>query len=323
MEKPSAVNSVNLPHTITKSGDGKIQLDDPDTPNNESELLQENHYYPFGMVMEGEWTPQVGERNQYQYNGKEIDNDLGLDWYHYGFRMYDAGIGRWNAVDPIASDFPHVTTYNYAENEPVGHIDLWGLQQTRYEMNQDRKFGSKEYARKTIEQRQEERKTEATVIAGGLGIATLGAVGGEAALPLLANPLTLETSGTIIATNVAADGMIQTVTNIANGENPITNYDIVGGAASALSNPVVSNLIDGAVDVTLNGVKLNSPENTLTQTVVGGGLGKATSPVTDVLDSAQNAMASFVNGVLSLFSNVAKAGANRAVDTIKAKDEKK
>jgi len=31
-------------------------------------------------------------------------------------------------VDPIASQFPHVTTYNYAENSPIRYIDLWGLQ---------------------------------------------------------------------------------------------------------------------------------------------------------------------------------------------------
>ena len=123
MKKPSAVNSVNLPHTITKSGDGKIQLDDPDTPNNESELLQENHYYPFGMVMEGEWTPQVGERNQYQYNGKEIDNDLGLDWYHYGFRMYDPAIGRFTGVDPLAEKYASWSSYSYVFDNPLIFID--------------------------------------------------------------------------------------------------------------------------------------------------------------------------------------------------------
>jgi len=32
-------------------------------------------------------------------------------------------------VDPIADQFPHVSVFNYAENEPVGHIDLHGLQQ--------------------------------------------------------------------------------------------------------------------------------------------------------------------------------------------------
>ncbi len=31
-------------------------------------------------------------------------------------------------VDPLAEQFAHVSPFNYAENEPVGHIDLWGLQ---------------------------------------------------------------------------------------------------------------------------------------------------------------------------------------------------
>ena len=31
-------------------------------------------------------------------------------------------------MDPISEDFPWATTYNYAENEPIANIDLWGLQ---------------------------------------------------------------------------------------------------------------------------------------------------------------------------------------------------
>jgi len=31
-------------------------------------------------------------------------------------------------VDPIADKFPHVSTFNYAENRPISGIDLWGLQ---------------------------------------------------------------------------------------------------------------------------------------------------------------------------------------------------
>ena len=46
----------------------------------------------------------------------------------YGARWYDGALGRWTAVDPIAEEFPWVSTCNYAENEPVGHIDLHGLQ---------------------------------------------------------------------------------------------------------------------------------------------------------------------------------------------------
>ena len=48
--------------------------------------------------------------------------------YDYGARYYDPSIGRFTGVDPISDQFPHVSTYNYAENSPIRYIDLWGLQ---------------------------------------------------------------------------------------------------------------------------------------------------------------------------------------------------
>jgi len=71
------------------------------------------------------------------YNGKELDTDFGLDWYHYGARMYDPAIGRFTGVDPISDAFPHVSTYNYAENRPVNGIDLHGLQFVPFHITQD------------------------------------------------------------------------------------------------------------------------------------------------------------------------------------------
>jgi hypothetical protein len=42
--------------------------------------------------------------------------------------MYDAAIGRFPSVDPIADQFAHVSPFNYAENRVPNGIDLWGLQ---------------------------------------------------------------------------------------------------------------------------------------------------------------------------------------------------
>lgn len=78
----------------------------------------------FGGVSEYQFEPS----NDYQYNGKELEEDLGLNWAFYGFRMYDATIGRFTGVDPISDQFAFVSTYNYAENSPIGNIDLHGLQ---------------------------------------------------------------------------------------------------------------------------------------------------------------------------------------------------
>jgi RHS repeat-associated protein len=98
-----------------------------------SDILQENHYYPFGLAFEGAWLQNdAGVRdNQYMYNGKELHSDFGLGMYAYGARYYDPSIGRFIGVDPISDEFPFVSTFNYAENEPIANIDLHGLQKWR------------------------------------------------------------------------------------------------------------------------------------------------------------------------------------------------
>jgi RHS repeat-associated protein len=56
--------------------------------------------------------------------------ELGLDWYSFEARFYDPTLGRFPNVDPIIEKFPYLTPYNYASNNPVTNIDLWGLQGT-------------------------------------------------------------------------------------------------------------------------------------------------------------------------------------------------
>ena len=74
------------------------------------------------------WSTQTTPTQRYLYNGKELYEQLGLGWYDYGARWYDAAVGRFPCIDPLAERFAWVSPYNYAENEPVGHVDLWGLQ---------------------------------------------------------------------------------------------------------------------------------------------------------------------------------------------------
>ncbi|AEE51479.1 RHS repeat-associated core domain-containing protein [Haliscomenobacter hydrossis] len=105
-----------------------------------SDVLQENHYYSFGLAFEGPWLQNdAGVRdNAYMYNGKELHSDFGLGMYAYGARYYDPVIGRFTGVDPIADEFPFVTTFNYAENEPIANIDLHGLQKFSFKELADR-----------------------------------------------------------------------------------------------------------------------------------------------------------------------------------------
>jgi RHS repeat-associated protein len=113
-------------------------LDNNGTINPLAEILQENHYYPFGLNQEGKWLNNAAlPDTKYQYNGKELNEDLGLNWYNYGARMYDPAVNRFTGVDPLADKFAFVTTYNYAENNPATGIDLWGLQYLRFDKVKD------------------------------------------------------------------------------------------------------------------------------------------------------------------------------------------
>lgn len=88
------------------------------------DILQENHYYPFGMNMNYGWINNTGLiDNRYQYNGKEYNDDFGLNWNDYGARWYDAAVGRWWSVDPLAEKSSNLSLYNYAVNNPVIYID--------------------------------------------------------------------------------------------------------------------------------------------------------------------------------------------------------
>ena len=95
-----------------------------------NEVLQQEHYYPFGMGIRGEWKfvqPQIGGVNQYLYNGKELNDDFGLNWNDYGARWYDSSIGRWGGVDPLAEDYVGWSGYNYVMGNPIRLVDPDGM----------------------------------------------------------------------------------------------------------------------------------------------------------------------------------------------------
>jgi RHS repeat-associated protein len=110
-----------------KNGDGIVQQSLlPNSTTNE--ITQENHYYAFGMNMESVWVNNTNVvDNRYQYNGKELNEDFGLNWNDYGARFYDATLGRWNAVDPMAEKYYAFSSYVYVLNNPINLIDPNGM----------------------------------------------------------------------------------------------------------------------------------------------------------------------------------------------------
>lgn len=115
------LGNVRLSYSDT-NGDGLVSQD---------EVLSENNYYPFGLQHQGDNAAVAQSANkaaeQYKYNGKEFQDELGLGLYDYGARNYDPAIGRWMNVDPLAERAPNWTPYRYGYNNPIKFIDPTGM----------------------------------------------------------------------------------------------------------------------------------------------------------------------------------------------------
>jgi hypothetical protein len=62
-------------------------FDDISVEHIESKVTQVADYYPFGMQIKQTSTDVSNPlANKYLYNGKELQTELGLDWYDYGSR---------------------------------------------------------------------------------------------------------------------------------------------------------------------------------------------------------------------------------------------
>ncbi len=97
-------------------GNNRVVVDE------DGKVEEVNDYYPFGGLM----ASSAGDVQPYKYNGKELDRKGGLDWYDYGARHYDAALGRWHAVDPLAEKYYSISPYVYCNNNPINIIDLDG-----------------------------------------------------------------------------------------------------------------------------------------------------------------------------------------------------
>jgi RHS repeat-associated protein len=115
-------------------------------------IIEENHYYPFGLkhtnynsdkkkfvkfsnddlIVLRSPTSSLPATDytdyKYKYNGKEYQDELGLNMYDYGARNYDPALGRWMNIDPLAETSRRWSPYTSVYNNPLRFVDPDGMQ---------------------------------------------------------------------------------------------------------------------------------------------------------------------------------------------------
>ncbi len=119
-------NGYLLIYMSNETNSVNVFMDDFLVTYSRGKLLEEQHYYPHGLVVSnGSNTPLV---NKYLHQGKELQKEAGLELYDFHARQYDPQIGRFWGIDP-ANQFP--SGYTGMGNDPANMIDPTGMVSNR------------------------------------------------------------------------------------------------------------------------------------------------------------------------------------------------
>jgi RHS repeat-associated protein len=143
----SALGSFNYVFNYTDHL-GNVRLSYARDPlvGNRVKILEENHYYAFGLKHKNynveklnfekfpdtgvELVPMPAVANSsynYKYNGKELQEELGLNMTAMDWRQYDSAIGRFVVIDLMAEQAHDLSPYRFGFNSPTLFSDPTGL----------------------------------------------------------------------------------------------------------------------------------------------------------------------------------------------------
>jgi len=103
---------------------GNLRLSYYKQTDGTAKILEENHYYPFGLRHTG-YTPVLSNNTfRYKYNGKEVQENgmYSMDW-----RQYIPDIGRFTGMDALSEEYTDHSPYHFAMNNPSNYSDPTGM----------------------------------------------------------------------------------------------------------------------------------------------------------------------------------------------------
>jgi RHS repeat-associated protein len=187
--------------------------------------------------------------NEYLYNGKMMQDEMGLGWLDYGARFYDpCGRLGFTSIDPLAEDYYDLSPYSYCAGNPiacrdengewinfvigaaVGAVTDYAVQvATNVASGQDFGEAMTNVSGKSI------------ALAAGAGAMGVGIASGFSKLATVGKLATVasksETAATVVKTaaNVAGDATASVAGSVVQGKEVTVKgvvADVVGGAVA-------------------------------------------------------------------------------------------
>ncbi|UPK66788.1 DUF6443 domain-containing protein [Chitinophaga filiformis] len=116
-------------YTSNESGQD-VFFDNLVVTHNGGALLEETHYYPFGLTMAGISRNALKgtqyPENRKRYNGIDFSADLGLNQYDAFYRTLDPQTGRWKQIDPKIDAMESWSPYASHFDNPIRYSDPLG-----------------------------------------------------------------------------------------------------------------------------------------------------------------------------------------------------
>jgi RHS repeat-associated protein len=134
------LQNINVPKNgyvfvyVSKESNFDVFFDNLQVVHKPGPLLEETHYYPFGLSISGISSKAASfgnPSNKFKFNSKEeqreeFSDGSGLEWSlrsRDGARKYGKQVGRFFNVDPLATKYPSWSPYAFVMNNPINLID--------------------------------------------------------------------------------------------------------------------------------------------------------------------------------------------------------
>ncbi|HLX91558.1 MAG TPA: RHS repeat-associated core domain-containing protein, partial [Puia sp.] len=114
---------------VSNQSDEMVYFDNLIVQQHYGNIIEEDHYYPFGLKIAGISSQKLGNSNEgtldnkYRFQGDFSEEEDYTSWNEFDLRMYNPQIGRWNQQDPFDQ---FATPYVAMGNDPINYADPGG-----------------------------------------------------------------------------------------------------------------------------------------------------------------------------------------------------